>query len=170
MTKYTKYIVSVGLLLTLLACKSVVGTRYTFFSENESLSLIPTSDSSAVLYFANSMPMAQWNYHTFLRKGRRYRAAIIYEIDTLDHNLLEYCERKYSESSNENIACIGDTVFIHPLIFFVTDKKGEIRTHFYYLRRWQRELRRRNVSMPCFLPRLVAKQRAENQDNKPSDQ
>ena len=63
MRKCTLSLYIIGLMLSTQACKSWVGISYTYIPLKPSLSLIPSNDSSAVLYYANVMPAAQWKYH-----------------------------------------------------------------------------------------------------------
>ena len=119
--------------LSILACKSLVGIRYTYIPQKHSLSLIPSNDTTAVLYFANTMPVILWKYHSFYQNGR-LRRAIVDTVEILDKKLYDNLEKYYSRSINDKIVSVDDTVLIHNSCFILLDNKGHLKSRFYNLR------------------------------------
>ena len=125
----------IGLMFSIQACKSWVGITYTYIPLKQSLTLIPSNDSSAVLYFANVMPVAQWKYHIIERRGRMRQIVMVDTIEILDKKIVEYLEDSNSKSFDDRIACKGDTAYILEHIFAVSDGMGQLKSQYYNLKK-----------------------------------
>ena len=135
MRKCTLSLHIIGLMLSTQACKSWGGISYTYIPLKPSLSLIPSNDFSAVLYYANVMPAAQWKYHIIERRGRMRHMVMVDTIEILDKGGVEYMEDSYSKSFDDMIACKGDTAYILENVFSVSDGKGKIKSQYYNFRK-----------------------------------
>lgn len=137
MMKNTIYIFFIGLLFSIIACKSLDGIRYSYIPLKYSLSLIPSNDSSSTLFYANSMPVAKWSYHKLMvdMKGRRLPMVKIDSIETLDTNLVEYLERRFSKSFEDEVVCKGDTALIVDNFVVVFKRDWYFRSQFYNLKK-----------------------------------
>jgi len=133
--KFTRNLLFFGLLFSILACKSLDGIHYSYIPLKYSLSLIPSNDTSAVLCYANVMPVVQWRYHIIDQKGRMRHMVIVDSVEILDLKLVEYLENSCSKSFEDFVVCKGDTAYIMEHIFAVSDRKGKIRSQFYNLRK-----------------------------------
>jgi hypothetical protein len=83
------------------------------------------------------MPVAKWRYHKLMvdMKGRRLPMVKIDSIETLDTNIVEYLERRFSKSFEDEVVCKGDTALIVDNFVVVFKRDWYFRSQFYNLKK-----------------------------------
>ncbi len=131
---YTLFIITC---ITCISCVSFKGNDYYRVNSEFPMDIVYLNDSTAVMYFANTLPLLTIHYKSQSYYNSKYLLATVKQVDILDHNIYDYVRKRLPlpGTIREQLIYEGDRLLVSSNYFLFEDYNQITYLRFYRLRK-----------------------------------